>query len=58
MTNVVALESADGRVRARSKGLGGMTDGSCGSATYDDTLVNTPTAGGSVAASCPCGAFR
>ncbi|EST36213.1 nuclear transport factor 2 family protein [Streptomyces roseochromogenus] len=42
VTNVVVLESADGRARARSKGLGVMADGSCGSATYDDTLVRTP----------------
>ncbi|MFI6358902.1 nuclear transport factor 2 family protein [Streptomyces sp. NPDC050743] len=41
VTNVVVRESADGRVRARSKGLGVMADGSCGSATYDDTLVRT-----------------
>ncbi|MEV6112970.1 nuclear transport factor 2 family protein [Streptomyces sp. NPDC052109] len=42
VTNVVVLESADGRVRARSKALGVRADGSCGSATYDDTLVRTP----------------
>ncbi|MFH7336503.1 nuclear transport factor 2 family protein [Streptomyces sp. KHY 26] len=42
VTNVVVGESADGRVRVRSKGLGVMADGSCGSVTYDDTVVRTP----------------
>ncbi|MEU9481484.1 nuclear transport factor 2 family protein [Streptomyces sp. NPDC048191] len=41
VTNVVVREAADGRVRVRSKGLGVMADGSCGSATYDDTVVRT-----------------
>ncbi|PAZ09115.1 polyketide cyclase [Streptomyces sp. SA15] len=39
VTNVVIEEVDDGRVRARSKGLGVMADGSCGSVTYEDTLV-------------------
>lgn len=39
VTNVV-IEEADGdRVRVRSKGLGIMADGSCGSVTYLDTVV-------------------
>jgi hypothetical protein len=39
VTNVVIEELADGQVRARSKGLGIMADGSCGSVTYVDTVV-------------------
>lgn len=39
ITNVVIEEVTDERVRARSKGLGVMADGSCGSATYVDTVV-------------------
>ncbi|MFJ2236327.1 nuclear transport factor 2 family protein [Streptomyces sp. NPDC087859] len=39
VTNVVIGEAPDGRVRVRSKGLGIMADGSCGSVTYDDTVV-------------------
>ncbi|MDQ1042905.1 nuclear transport factor 2 family protein [Streptomyces sp. V4I2] len=39
ITNVVIEEATDDRVRARSKGLGVMADGSCGSATYEDTVV-------------------
>nr|WSY49353.1 nuclear transport factor 2 family protein [Streptomyces sp. NBC_00886] len=39
VTNVVVEELADGRIRARSKGLGIRTDGSCGSVTYEDTVV-------------------
>ncbi|MGW3645221.1 nuclear transport factor 2 family protein [Streptomyces sp. NPDC000878] len=39
VTNVVVTEAPDGQVHARSKGLGVMTDGSCGSVTYDDTVV-------------------
>ena len=39
VTNVVVEELADGQVRARSKGLGIRTDGSCGSVTYVDTVV-------------------
>ena len=39
VTNVV-IEAVDGdRVRVRSKGLGIMADGSCGSVTYQDTVV-------------------
>ncbi|NEA63428.1 nuclear transport factor 2 family protein [Streptomyces sp. SID12488] len=39
VTNVVVTEEHGGRVRARSKGLGVMADGTCGSVTYDDTVV-------------------
>lgn len=39
VTNVVIEEAADGRVRVRSKGLGIMADGSCGSVTYEDVVV-------------------
>ncbi len=39
VTNVVVSEEPDGRVHARSKGLGVMADGTCGSVTYDDTVV-------------------
>lgn len=41
VTNVVVSVSADGRVRVRSKGLGVKADGSCGSVSYDDTVVRT-----------------
>jgi hypothetical protein len=40
VTNVViGEESAGGQVPVRSKGLGVMADGSCGSVTYEDTVV-------------------
>lgn len=42
VTDVVVREGADGRVRARCKGLGVRADGTCGSVTYDDILVRTP----------------
>lgn len=41
VTNVVVTASADGRVLVRSKGLGVKADGSCGSVSYDDTVVRT-----------------
>lgn len=41
VTNVVVTAGADGRVQVRSKGLGIKADGSCGSVTYDDTVVRT-----------------
>lgn len=41
VTNVVVEEVAEGRVRVRSKGLGIMADGSCGSVTYEDVVVRT-----------------
>ncbi|MFF7640332.1 nuclear transport factor 2 family protein [Streptomyces canus] len=43
VTNVVVEELADGRVRALSKGLGVMANGSCGSVTYEDTVVRVDT---------------
>ncbi len=42
VTNIVLTETGPDEVTARSKGLGVMSDGSCGSATYDDLLVRTP----------------
>jgi hypothetical protein len=38
VTNVVLQETADGMVRALSKGFGVMADGSVGSVTYEDTV--------------------
>jgi SnoaL-like protein len=40
-TNVVVEVSEDGEVQVRSKGLGIRADGSCGSVSYDDTVVRT-----------------
>lgn len=42
VTNVVVTALADGRAEVRSKGLGVRADGSCGSVSYDDTVVRTP----------------
>ncbi|WP_432888956.1 nuclear transport factor 2 family protein [Kribbella sp. CA-245084] len=42
VTNVVLTEVGPDEVASLSKGLGVMADGSCGSATYEDTLVRTP----------------
>lgn len=39
VTNIVLTEAAGGTVHARSKGIGVMADGSCGSVIYDDTVV-------------------
>ncbi|MCX5557432.1 nuclear transport factor 2 family protein [Streptomyces sp. NBC_00038] len=39
VTNIVIAGQRSDRVRVRSKGLGVMKDGTCGSVTYDDTLV-------------------
>ncbi|MEU9173522.1 nuclear transport factor 2 family protein [Streptomyces sp. NPDC048420] len=44
VTNVVVEEVTADRVRARSKGLGVMADGSCGSVTYEDTVIRVGTA--------------
>ncbi|MEU8233447.1 nuclear transport factor 2 family protein [Actinoplanes sp. NPDC048967] len=41
VTNIVLREVSDGTVRATSKGLGVMADGSAGSVTYDDTVERT-----------------
>ena len=38
VTNIVLEEVTDGTVRALSKYLGVMTDGSVGSGTYEDTI--------------------
>ncbi|MDR7169444.1 3-phenylpropionate/cinnamic acid dioxygenase small subunit [Nocardia kruczakiae] len=38
VTNIVLNEVSDGTVRALSKGLGVMTDGTVGSVTYEDTI--------------------
>jgi hypothetical protein len=38
VTNVVLTEIADGRVRARSKGISIMAGGAAGSVTYDDVI--------------------
>jgi hypothetical protein len=57
VTNIVIEEAAGDRVRVRSKGLGVMADGSCGSVTYEDTVVRV-AAGASAAAGCWRGACR
>ncbi|MET8277778.1 nuclear transport factor 2 family protein [Micromonospora sp. NPDC005174] len=41
VTNIVLRETADGTVKALSKGLGVMADGSTGSVTYEDTVERT-----------------
>ncbi|QWF79273.1 nuclear transport factor 2 family protein [Amycolatopsis sp. CA-230715] len=38
VTNIVVTEQ-DGRVSARAKGIGVMASGTCGSVTYQDTVV-------------------
>lgn len=45
VTNVVVEEVAPDRVRARSKGLGVLANGSCGSVTYEDVVVRTGIGG-------------
>lgn len=42
VTNVVLDEAGDGRVRARSKGLGVYADGTTTSVTYEDVVLRTP----------------
>jgi hypothetical protein len=39
VTNIVLSEITDGSVRALSKGIGIMADGTCGSVTYNDLVV-------------------
>ncbi|WP_067829961.1 nuclear transport factor 2 family protein [Actinomadura kijaniata] len=39
VTNIVLDEQADGRVRARSKGIGVNADGTTASVTYEDVVV-------------------
>jgi hypothetical protein len=41
VTNVVLTEVGPDEVASLSKGIGVMADGSCGSATYEDTVVRT-----------------
>ncbi|GAB3403834.1 nuclear transport factor 2 family protein [Flindersiella endophytica] len=41
VTNIVLEELAGDRVLARSKGFAVKADGSCGSASYEDTVVRT-----------------
>ncbi len=41
VTNIVVTDAENGTAHAHSKGIGIMTDGSAGSATYDDTLERT-----------------
>ena len=45
VTNTVVQEASDGRVHALSKGLAVMANGSCGSVTYEDTVVRVDTDG-------------
>lgn len=40
VTNVVLAEAGEREVRATSKGIGIMADGTCASVTYEDTLVH------------------
>jgi SnoaL-like domain len=39
VTNVVLTEAGDGRVQGKSKVIGVNADGTCGSVTYEDTIV-------------------
>jgi ketosteroid isomerase-like protein len=41
VTNIVVREDPDGTVRAVSKGIGIMADGTAGSVVYEDELRNT-----------------
>lgn len=41
VTNIVLTETGPDEVTARSKGFGVMSDGTCGSVTYDDLIVRT-----------------
>lgn len=41
VTNIVLEELPEGRVLARSKGIGIYADGTCGSLSYEDTVVRT-----------------
>jgi hypothetical protein len=41
VTNVVLTEAADGCVQDRSMGIGVSADGTCGSVTYEDTIVRS-----------------
>ncbi|MFJ2893395.1 nuclear transport factor 2 family protein [Streptomyces sp. NPDC087218] len=39
VTNIVLTEAGDGRVHARSKGIGIGADGGCGTVTFEDEIV-------------------
>lgn len=39
VTNIVLADVAAGEVHARSKGIGVNADGTCGSVTYEDTVI-------------------
>ncbi|MFD0022331.1 nuclear transport factor 2 family protein [Streptomyces sp. NPDC058382] len=39
VTNIVLTDLGEGRVGSRSKGIGVNADGTCGSVTYQDTIV-------------------
>lgn len=41
VTNIVLTEISADEVTARSKGLGVMANGTCGSVTYEDVVVRT-----------------
>jgi hypothetical protein len=42
VTNAILTEVGPDQVTARSKGFGVLSDGTCGSVTYDDLIVRTP----------------
>ncbi|MCX4553535.1 nuclear transport factor 2 family protein [Streptomyces sp. NBC_01387] len=42
VTNIVLTPATGDLVHARSKGIGVNADGTCGSATYEDTIVRGP----------------
>jgi hypothetical protein len=42
VTNTVLTQLSPTEVRALSKGIGIMADGTCGSVTYEDTVNRTP----------------
>jgi hypothetical protein len=39
VTNIVLTAVSDGEIHARSKGIGVNADGTCGSVTYEDTVI-------------------
>ncbi|MER5741684.1 nuclear transport factor 2 family protein [Streptomyces sp. NPDC002225] len=41
VTNIVLTEAGDGRVHARSKGIGVAVDGGCGTVTFEDEIVRS-----------------
>jgi hypothetical protein len=42
VTNVIVTETGPNEATVRSKGLGVMADGTCGSVIYEDLVVRTP----------------